>query len=119
MTYHNSFKQLEIYKIARKLSAHAWAIYTSLPKNMQYHMGDQILRSADSVGANIAEGHGRFHFKDQIRFLYNSRGSLIEVIHWTELLFERELIDQKTNNYILNLLDELLLLNLLFLQNLR
>ena len=59
-------------------------------------MGDQSIRSTDSVGANIAEGYGRFHYLDKIRFYYNSRGSLLEsVAHWSELLCERNKISQK------------------------
>ena len=58
-------------------------------------MGDQFIRATDSVGANIAEGYGRFHYLDKIRFYYNSRGSLLEcATHWSELLFERNRISK-------------------------
>jgi len=53
------------------------------------------MRSIDSVGANIAEGYGRFHYLDRIKFYYNARGSLLESKHWIYLLFKREKI---TNN---------------------
>lgn len=57
------------------------------------HIGDQFLRAVDSVGANIAEGYGRYHYLDKVRFYYNSRASHFEAyIHWLELLFEREKI---------------------------
>jgi len=57
------------------------------------HIGDQFLRSVDSIGANIAEGYGRFYYLDKVRFYYNSRASHYEAfIHWLELLFERERI---------------------------
>ncbi len=53
-------------------------------------MGDQFISATDSVGANIAEGYGRFHYLDKIKFYYNSRGSLSECSdHWLELLNER------------------------------
>lgn len=105
MDYHNSFKQLEIYKIASELSDHAWIIYNQLPNSLKYHMGDQLLRSIDSVGANIAEGHGRYHFKDQIRFLYNSRGSITESSSWISLMFRRKLIRQETLDSMNNLIE--------------
>ena len=57
------------------------------------HMGDQFLRSADSVGANIAEGYGRYHYLDKVRFYHNARGSHLEAFtHCLELLSEREKI---------------------------
>ena len=43
----------------------------------------------DSVGANIAEGHGRFHYLDKSKFCYNARGSRVESRHWLEILNER------------------------------
>jgi four helix bundle protein len=58
-------------------------------------MGDQSIRSTDSVGANIAEGYGRFHYLDKIRFYYNARGSLFESKHWLDLFYEREIIGKE------------------------
>ena len=89
-------KDLEVYRLARELSAMAWQIYDKLDWQDKKTMGDQFIRSADSVGANIAEGYGRFHYLDKIRFYYNSRGSLLEsVAHWSELLYERERITEE------------------------
>lgn len=57
------------------------------------HIGDQFLRSVDSIGANIAEGYGRFHYLDKVRFYYNSRASHYEAFtHWLDLMLEREKI---------------------------
>ncbi len=83
-------KDLEIYKISRKISASAWKIYEKMDWNDRKVMGDQWVRSVDSVGANIAEGFGRFHYLDKNKFNFNARGSLLEAIHWTELLEERD-----------------------------
>jgi len=49
-----------------------------LPKDEKYDLADQIRRSSKSVGANIAEGYGRFYYMDNVRFCYNARGSLDE-----------------------------------------
>jgi four helix bundle protein len=47
-----------------------------------YHgLADQIRRSSKSVGANIAEGAGRFYFMDNVRFFYMARGSLDETLN--------------------------------------
>jgi four helix bundle protein len=86
-------KNLEVYQLSRKLSAIAWKIFCRMNFEDKKHMGDQFLRAVDSVGANIAEGYGRFHYLDKVRFYYNSRASHYEAfIHWLELLFEREKI---------------------------
>lgn len=59
----------------------------------QKHIGDQFLRAVDSIGANIAEGYGRYHYLDKVKFYYNSRASHFEAFtHWLELMLEREQI---------------------------
>jgi len=83
-------KELEVYKLARELSKLAWEIYKELDWQDKKTMGDQFISAVDSTGANIAEGYGRFHLLDRIKFYYNSRGSLMESNdHWIELLSER------------------------------
>jgi len=92
---------LEVYKLARELSKTAWEIYESLDWQDKKTMGDQFLTATDSVGANTAEGYGRFHYLDRIKFYYNSRASLSEANdHWIELLNERGKIKkEKYNSY--------------------
>ncbi len=94
-------KELKVYLLARQLSSMAWEIYSSMRMDLKKHMGDQFLRSVDSVGANIAEGYHRFHYLDKVRFYYNSRASLAEAMeHWAELLLERQLISvEKFNEF--------------------
>jgi len=89
-------KDLEVYQLSRKLSSIAWKIFCRMNFEDRKHIGDQFLRSVDSIGANIAEGYGRFHYLDKVRFYYNSRGSHFEEFtHWLELLIEREKISGK------------------------
>ena len=86
-------KDLEVYRLARELSQLAWVIYETLDWRTKKTMGDQFLSATDSVGANIAEGYGRFHYLDKIKFYYNARASLLECSdHWMELLRERKYI---------------------------
>jgi len=84
--------KLQTYLLSRSLSRLVWGTYKNTPKKLQWSIGDQIIRSGDSVGANIAEGYGRFHYRDRARFYYQARGSLIETQHWFSLLSEREII---------------------------
>ncbi len=87
---------LEVYKLSRELSKIGWEIYQNLDWQIKKIIGDQFIEATDSVGANIAEGYGRFHYLDRIKFYYNSRASLIECNeHWIELLKERGKIDNK------------------------
>ena len=80
---------LEIYRLAREISREAWQVYNNLDWQTKKIMGDQFIESVDSVGANIAEGFGRFHYLDRNKFNYNARGSLIESLHWLNVLHER------------------------------
>lgn len=98
---------LEIYKLSLVLSDMVWDIFQSIHKTYKFSMGDQILRSADSIGANIAEGFGRYHYKDSLKFYYNSRGSLFETKHWIFLLYKRQLIDDNVYNSFNEKLDTL------------
>ncbi len=87
--------KLEVYILSRKLSAISWGIYQSLDKDLKWSIGQQFIRSIDSIGANIAEGYGRFHYLDKVRFYYNARGSYFESIeHWLDLLFQRNLVSE-------------------------
>lgn len=87
-----NFENLEIYQLSEKLADEVWDIvlgWSSLAKDT---VGKQIIRSADSIGANIAEGSGRGSDKDYSRFLKISRGSLYETRHWLRRAFKRKLL---------------------------
>ncbi|MDK2977886.1 MAG: hypothetical protein PWP52_600 [Bacteroidales bacterium] len=89
-------KDLKVYQLARQLSKIAWNIYESLSWQDKKIMGDQFIESTDSVGANIIEGYGRYHYLDKIRFYYIARASLNEsAIHWLELLLDRNKINHE------------------------
>ncbi len=90
-----NLENLEIYKMARELNKMAWGIYGPLGWQDKKTMGDQFLSATDSIGANIAEGFGRFHYLDKNKFNYNARGSLLETIYWLEVLKERGKISKE------------------------
>ncbi|WP_421716492.1 four helix bundle protein [Arcobacter arenosus] len=87
--------KLDIYKLSLNLSKEIWEVYSSLQTDLKFNIGNQVIRSIDSIGANIAEGYGRFHYKDSLKFYYNSRGSLWESKHWVYLLYQRKLIKKE------------------------
>ncbi|MDY0365395.1 MAG: four helix bundle protein [Arcobacteraceae bacterium] len=93
--------KLDIYKLSLNLSKDIWEIYSCLQVDLKYNIGNQVIRSVDSIGANIAEGYGRFHYKDSLKFYYNARGSLWESKHWVYLLYQRNLIRKEQYEKIL------------------
>lgn len=87
--------KLDVYNISRDISKVIWGIYEGMPRENKILIGQQLVRSVDSIGANIAEGYGRFHYLDSAKFYYNARGSLFESKHWIDLLFERNMLEKE------------------------
>jgi four helix bundle protein len=87
--------QLKAYKLSCDYSLECWKIYQEFNMQMRIIIGTQTIRSVDSVGSNIAEGYGRFHYLDKIKFYYNARGSLFESKHWIYTLYKRNIIDKE------------------------
>lgn len=76
---YRTFEDLEAYQIAREFQA-MYRVNRQLPSFEKFELGSQIRRAAVSLTNNIAEGHGRFHYLEQIKFCLNARGSLEELI---------------------------------------
>ncbi len=99
--------QLEVYQISRELSRIAWEkIYEPLSWQSKKILGDQFITAVDSVGANIAEGYGRYHFLDKAKFYYHARASLFESLHWLKLFIERNIIDQESAEAFVRLYEQ-------------
>jgi four helix bundle protein len=75
-----TFEDLEVYQAAREFRKAMYGVTRRLPDFEKYELASQIRRAAVSLTNNIAEGHGRFHYPDQIRFILHSRGSLEELV---------------------------------------
>ena len=87
--------ELPIFISADKLCDKVWNMVAKWDYFAKKTLGDQIVRSADSVAANITEGYGRYHFNDYITFLYYARGSLYETKFWLEKARKRGLVDEQ------------------------
>lgn len=79
------YEDLEIYKISVEVAIEVYRLTKKFPKEEIYGIVDQLKRAVTSIGANIAEGFGRFYFKDKLVFFYHSRGSLFEVKQFYQL----------------------------------
>ena len=68
-------EDLEIYRLAMEIGDEIWFSVVEWDNLAKYSMGQQIIRSADSIAANISEGFGRYHFKDRKNFMFYAGGS--------------------------------------------
>ncbi len=89
------FEDLDIYKLSEQLADRIWAMVVQWDTLARRTVGEQLVRAADSVGANIAEGNGRGSFKDNRHFARIGRGSLYETRHFLRRAFQRHLINQE------------------------
>ena len=74
------FEDLECYKLAIQVFREAYRVVSLLPLEEKYNLADQLRRAATSAILNIAEGYGRYHYLDSLRFYYIARGSIMETI---------------------------------------
>lgn len=75
---HKAFYELPIWKLGFQLQKNIAELVDTFPQYERFALADQLRRSSNSVIANIAQAHGRYHFKDKIRVLYISRGEILE-----------------------------------------
>lgn len=101
-----SFEELRGYLLAEELADVIWAIVRSWDRLASDTIGKQIIRSADSIGANIAEGYGRGSFQDNRRFVRIARGSLYETRHWLRRAYVRKLLSFEEVDRIKEVVDK-------------
>jgi four helix bundle protein len=107
--------ELRVYQLAMKIGESIWGIVDKWSFFHRDTVGKQMVRSADSIAANISEGFGRYHYKENKQFVYYSRGSLYETKTWvvkahsrglisddlfTSLTQDLEALGVKLNNYL-------------------
>ena len=94
MSQKTGFENLHVYQLAQQISDSAWAVIHEWKHFERVTIGKQLFRSADSVGANIAEGYGRGSLKYNIRFVKIARVSLFEVKNWLRRAYKLNLLSE-------------------------
>lgn len=102
-----NFVHLHIYKLSEKLADEIWKVVARWNFFAKNTVGIQIVKAADSVGANIAEGSGRGTDPELRRFLRVSRGSLYETQHWLRRAYKRGLLSEKQIGALVPIVNEL------------
>ena len=101
------FENLRVYQLAEQLADEIWNLVLGWNYLAQDTVGKQLIRSADSIGANIAEGTGRGSFQDNRRFVKIARGSLNETKHWLRRAYKRNLLTSEQTTTLKPMMDEL------------
>lgn len=107
MMNRTSFENLRIYQLSEKLADLVWEIVVTWSFLAQDTVGKQLIKAADSIGANIAEGSGRGSNAELKRFAKIARGSLFEVKHWLRRAHNRNLLAKREVKTLQSLVNEL------------
>ena len=100
-------EELNIYNLADDISDRIWELVDDWKPFTRDTIGKQLVRSADSISANIAEGYGRYFFKENRNFCYYSRGSLLETKNWLGKASRRGIIAKAEYDRLISDLDKL------------
>ena len=102
-----NFESLRVYRLAEDLSDKIWRVVVRWRGLTRDTVGTQLVRAADSIGANITEGSGRGTATDNRRFVLMSRGSLYETKHWLRRAYQRQILTSDEVTELRTLVDAL------------
>jgi len=105
--HRTEFENLRVYQLAEEIADLAWKVVAGWEYLAQQTVGVQFIKSADSMGANIAEGSGRGSPAEKKRFAKIARGSLFEVKHWLRRAYKRQLLSDSEVKLFQKLIEEL------------
>jgi len=106
-TAKKGFEGLAIYRLSETLADMVWEMVLRWGQLAQDTVGKQLVRAADGIGANIAEGTGRGTYVDHRRFVDMARGSLYETTHWLRRAYRRRLVQAGETTKLKPVLEEL------------
>ena len=96
------FEDLEMFKETERLSDEIWEAVAEWDSFARDTVGKQIVRAADSIGANLVESDGRYHHKDKLNFYYIARASVKETRYWLRRAKSRRLLASERTEALLN-----------------
>ncbi|MEC4882993.1 MAG: four helix bundle protein [Scytonema sp. PMC 1070.18] len=102
-----NFENLQVFQLSEKLADLIWDVVIQWNQLEKDTVGKQIIRAADSIGANIAERSGRHNFQDNQRFVKIARGSLHETRYWLRRAYNRKLLTNEQIDGLKVILNEL------------
>jgi four helix bundle protein len=102
-----NFEQLKVYQLSETLADEVWSVVSKWKNLARDTVGKQVIRAADSVGANLAEGSGRGSLPDNRRFICIARGSLYETQHWLRRAYTRKLLTASQIERLKQIIDDL------------
>lgn len=102
-----NLKDLEVYQLSEKLSDIIWNMVIKWDYFAKETIGKQLIKAANSIASNIAEGYGRYHYKENKNFCYFARGSLEESNTWLRKSIRRDLINQSSHQELFDILKKL------------
>jgi four helix bundle protein len=106
------FTSLTCWQKARELRLTIKDCVLSFPELEKYRLSDQLTRASRSVTNNIAEGYGRYHYKESVHFYFNARGSMFEILDHLIIAKDENLLSTEVFNNLSNsTLDCIKLLN--------
>jgi four helix bundle protein len=91
----HSFKDLDVWRLSREIRINISNIVKSFPVHEKYNLTSQLIRSSRSITANIAEGFGRYYYKENILFCRQARGSLYETLDHLICALDEKYISQE------------------------
>jgi len=103
-----TLEKLEVYQLSEAFSDIIWNIVTGWDNFRKDTIGKQITRSVDSVSANIAEGYGRYYYKESKQFFFYARGSLQETKSWLSKCKRRKIIESSKAEVLINEAEKIL-----------
>ena len=104
---YQSFTELEFWKKARELKNEIFILVKTFPEIEKFRLSDQLVRSSRGINSCIAEGHGRYSFKDQLHFCVMARGSLSETYNHLIDAYDSLYITSEQLKYYKNKIDEI------------
>ena len=102
-----NLEEIRVYELSMELGDNVWSIVERWNYFQKDTVGKQLVRSADSIAANLSEGFGRFHFKETKNFGYYSRGSLFETKTWLRKAYNRKIINEEDYNKFLSSIESI------------